>query len=272
MIIIDPSQFIDWLAKNPWLAVTIYIITVISLLLTIIFYDKGKKVKLPYYAVKSYNIIKDLDSTIDLLEVLYSGKRIENFTATKIAFWNAGNDTINSDDITSTNPLTINITEGYKILNAKILQVIEPANQFEIDIIDDMSIGIHFDYLDKNQGAIIQLLHTGKSEKDIEIKGKIKGVGEPIRKSARISHDSISLFNLVIIYGFSIFLFLLLINMIFNILIEFMNGNIADIYEIIFGIILFTIIISFCWGLAYLLLRQTLLPKGFKIFEEEIFN
>ena len=161
------SQFIEWLATNPKLNFTI---AIIGLFLAIFFYIKSKKVKLPYYAISSQNIVRDLVSRIDSLEMLYAGERIENLTATKIAFWNAGNDTIKREDIPDKAPLTINVKKGYKILNAIILHFIEKSNEFSIHISDDKShITIDFEYLDKNEGVIIQLLHTGRSEQVLKL-------------------------------------------------------------------------------------------------------
>ncbi|MCZ7363103.1 MAG: hypothetical protein O8C58_07200, partial [Candidatus Methanoperedens sp.] len=112
------------------------------------------------------------------MEMLYAGERIENLTATKIAFWNAGNVTISSNDFASKKPFTIKVKEckilrtepytvsvktGYKILDVKKLYY-NPINQVEIKCSKDKSqIKINFEYLAKNEGAIIQLLHTGKS-------------------------------------------------------------------------------------------------------------
>ncbi len=41
---------------------------------------------------------------------------------------------------------------------------------------------MNFGYLDKNEGAVFQLLHTGKSGQDIEIHGRIKSFGEITQK------------------------------------------------------------------------------------------
>ncbi len=251
------SQFIEWLATNPKLNFTI---AIIGLFLAIFFYIKGKKVKLPYYAIRSHNIVRDLVSRIDSLEMLYAGERIENLTATKIAFWNAGNDTIKREDIPDKAPLTVTVKKGYKILEAKILHFIEEANQFSIPISEDKShISIYFEYLDKNQGVIIQLLHTGKSKQDIEINGKIKGFGIPKRKNATIVFNSGHLIFFVFCFGIPVYI----IGM------GVANGGIfeATIGEII--VIAFFFILF--WGFGFLILSQ-ILPKGFKKFEEEILS
>jgi len=235
------------------------VITIMSLFSTIILYIKSKKVKLPCYAVRSYRIIGDLIKDVDLLKIYYSGEAIENLTATKIAFWNAGNDTLNWEDISKSTSLSINVGEGYKILDAKILKVIEPANQFMIYIAEDKShINMHFEYLDKDQGAIIQLLHTGISENDVKILGKIKGVGEPkqIKYTGR-SRDCLPSTVLIFWLGFPIL----------PMIIGIINGNlfVENIFEDVINTALF---LMMWWGLLYFILK-TMLPKGFKIFEEE---
>jgi hypothetical protein len=256
------SQFIDGLAMNPWLIIIGFIITIISLLLAVIFYVRGKKVKLPYYAFNSHNIVRDLVSRIDHLDILYHGEPIENLTATKMAFWNAGNDTINCKDIARADPLTVVAKEGYKILDAKIVNVINTANQFSITPpADERShININFDYLDHNEGAIIQLLHTGKSGKDIEIHGTIKGFGKPLLKSATTARDSISLIRI----GFFFFAFPVFITVL-----SAANGR---FYEEIKFIIFIFILYGGSAGLILYLISKQSLPKGFKKFEEEILS
>jgi hypothetical protein len=67
--------------------------------------------------------------------MLYAGERIENLTAIKIAFWNAGNDTIKGQDIKK--PLTVNVENGYKILKADQFHIIDNENKFSINLSDD---------------------------------------------------------------------------------------------------------------------------------------
>lgn len=183
------SQLVEWLGTNPWWGFVSFIIGVLAVLVAIILSFKSKRVKLPCYAVRSRNIVKDLVSKFDALETLYSGQTIENLTVTKILFWNAGRDTIHRGDIAV--PLTVHVSESYKILDAKILSSKEPANKFSIDTSADQSSSIlNLDYVDKDEGVVIQLIHTGRSGKDIEFDGKIKGAGELIKKTVPQSDRS----------------------------------------------------------------------------------
>ena len=178
------SDFIEWLATNPWFAIISFVVAILGVVLTAVLYIRSRKVKLPCYAMRSFNIVKDLVVKVKSLEIMYSGEPIRNLTATKMAFWNGGRDTIRREDIASANPLTVRARKGIKIFDAKILHVKNPTNRFTIALTPDQSrIAIGFEYLDKDEGGIIQFLHTGKSKKDVEIAGTLIGVGNPIRKS-----------------------------------------------------------------------------------------
>ena len=85
---------------------------------------------MPFYANRSINIVEDLVSRFESLKMLYSGQPIKNLTVTKTAFWNGGRDTIKGEDVASADPLSVHVKKGCKILNAKILYIKNPANQF----------------------------------------------------------------------------------------------------------------------------------------------
>lgn len=46
-----------------------------------------------------------------------------------------------------------------------------------------------FDYLAKNEGGVIQIIHTGYLAKDVDIKGNIKGVSNAVLKTLE-TYDS----------------------------------------------------------------------------------
>ena len=252
------SQFAEWLSVNPWLlSVASIIIALLGVTLTIIFFIKSKKIKLPYYAVRSVNLVRDMVSSIESLEMLYSGEHIENLTATKIALWNAGHDTINSQDIASAAPLTVHI-KGGKILDAKVDQTKNPANNFSVDIADDKSSAtIQFDYIDKNEGVVIRLFHTGRSSEDIEIRGKIKGVGKPIP----ILVPPPPLFELAIMC------FIVPIILIAS-LILLLSGIPVKPKIVLILIIASAIFLITFWGQGFYHLKRRR-PQGFEVFEEE---
>lgn len=134
---------------------------------------------MPCYTKRSINIFRNFVSKIEHLKIIYFNQQIENLTITKILFWNRGYETINRLDIPQLDPLTIRVKNGLEILDAKIIYMNNPANQFSLIFSDDISyITLEFDYVDKDEGAIVQVMHTGTSESDVQISGTIKGAGK----------------------------------------------------------------------------------------------
>lgn len=158
-----------------------FISTTIGIILLLIFYFKSKRIRKPKFFVWSFNLIKDASKKLKKLEVIYSKKKIENLTVTKIAFWNDGKETIRKDDIPQAAPLKIVINNKYKILEAEVIKRTNEENLVKVIKKNNKSIIVTFDYLDKGEGATIQVIHTGQSSEDINFIGKIKGAGPPKR-------------------------------------------------------------------------------------------
>ena len=97
-----------------------------------------------------------------------------------MAIWNSGNITINNTDIVKTRELTFATDEENVILDAEILGVSEETNKFSLLFIDNKTVKLIFDYLDKKDGIVIQIIHTGLSE-NLLLSCKIKG-GLPLKQ------------------------------------------------------------------------------------------
>lgn len=177
------AELATWLSLNPWLTILSFLLTLLSVILAIAFFIRSKRAKEPRFAIRSFNLVRDFVGRLEALEMLYAGQRIGNLTVTKIAFWNNGAETMNQEDIASADPLVAKLKEEYTILDASVLFMKNDANQFSIDVSEDGSqLLLTFDYLDKDEGAVIQILHTGKSSKDVELSGTIKGGGKPFQQ------------------------------------------------------------------------------------------
>ena len=155
------------------------IVGVLSLIIAIILYYKGKKIKSPVYLSRTTRLInRDIDQ-IDKLEILYDGVKQPALTITKFAFWNKGRETIHSQDLTSKDQLRIEIEDEYSILSCDILTQTKKANDFRTEITEDKkSIIISFDYLDYLDGVVLKIRHTGSDRNDLAMKGSIIGARE----------------------------------------------------------------------------------------------
>jgi len=258
------SLLLEWLEIPPWFSILSIILGFSSFVWGIYSYLKSRRVKSPCYAVRSFNIISKI-SKIKELEIFYSGQAIENLTATKIMFWNAGRETINSQDIPDADPITVYAKEGHKILVASVLQVKKDANMFSIPVCDQSHVQLHFDYVDKDEGAVIQIFHTGKSSEDIEIRGTVKGA-ERLREIVPVP---ISRWLVVLGVGRWLFVALLVafaMAVIFSPTIQ--KETTYPILVILLASITTVIMISEVKsGLSDILRRR--IPKGFDAFKEE---
>lgn len=145
------------------------------------FYKKSIWIKEPVYSIKSNNIVSGSISKFENLKVLYKDREIENLTISKILFFNRGNETITSNDLKTINPIKFG-SETSRVLDASLIQVNNHSNNIKVDFNKDTEyIDIDFDYLDHNQGFVVQVIHTGTSSVDLDLEGAIIGVQKPIR-------------------------------------------------------------------------------------------
>jgi hypothetical protein len=178
----------------------------IGIILAVIFYYKSRKIKRPVYTLSSFNLFNSELKKIENLEVKYLGKTIKNLTATKFIFWNAGKGTIDRNDIPEMSRLSIKTKGDVILYGAEVIYATDNTNQVQLLRKEHGNeIIIDFEYLDYYQGAIIKILHSGDSSVDLEILGKVKGVGnfkiseinpveEPIANRIMLSIFTIVLF------------------------------------------------------------------------------
>ena len=176
-------QFIKQISNNPLWTLGGFIVAFISIILVVILHKRSQRTKKPTFLIRSSNLVSDFSSKLAKLQILYSSKEIENLTVSKIAFWNDGAQTIDSRDVAEADPLRIVLKEEYNILDVSVIHAKNEANRFDVLPFEEgHSIKIAFDYLDKDEGGVIQIIHTGKISSDIEIAGIVKGVGKPRRR------------------------------------------------------------------------------------------
>lgn len=171
----------DWISLMKIVNPIDVILFIATVFFTMYLYILTRKEKRPCYVMRS----------VKNIPLSHQGIEIENLTITKALFWNDGRDTIRFEDIAQADPLRFTIEENGNILDAKIIQVRTEANQFQINVSENnLCAVVSFDFIDKDEGAVFQLLHTGKSFRDIKFTGRIKGGGTPSRKISFLERTS----------------------------------------------------------------------------------
>lgn len=173
----DIDAWIVEFVANPWIGALSFVAAIASIFLAIFFYIKSNQGIGPVYAIRNANLIKDLDSRLKPLVMLYNQKSISTLSVARIAFWNNGRKTISITDIATTEPLKVRCLDAdAEILDASIIQVKNSANQFAlVELAAGKEYSVNFEYLDKNEGIVIQVIHTGDRRDAISLEGTFKG-------------------------------------------------------------------------------------------------
>lgn len=154
-----------------------FAVGVIALILSVIFYIRGKKRKLLFYRITSTQLISKKITTIPGLSILLNGQPIENLSSTQIEFTNSGNQVINSSDFALLEPLSI-VVDGqfYNLEHSCEVSSSSPNSIPQIESVNDWTANIKFDFLKPKQSITIALFHSGTILIIGELKdGKISG-------------------------------------------------------------------------------------------------
>lgn len=165
---------LEKLMDSPIAWTVLAVLAVLSFFYAIYCQHKNKEKKEFSYLKQSNNLIRKKKSKFEKLSVSYDGQEIEDLCITKFTIWNSGNKTLNDVDIVKNKELTIATCDDDKILDVELIICSEETNEFRIVKIDERTVKIMFDYVDKKDGVVIQIIHTGTSD-SINIKCKIKG-------------------------------------------------------------------------------------------------
>lgn len=143
---------------------------------------KSKEKKEISYIVYSHEIVQAGENVIPKFQVSYCGQPIQNLTISRFAIWNSGNKLLNSTDVVDTKPITSN-EGGPDILDVSIIKCSEESNKFTVDKKSPHCAELRFDYMNRQDGIVVQILHTGSVE-DIFFTGLVKG-GEKLKNTGK---------------------------------------------------------------------------------------
>jgi len=148
----------------------------------------------PVFQYRSLNLIeKEKQALPSDVEIFFRGKKVSRLTKTYIIFWNSGKSTLYGKDIVDDDPLRFSFGKDAEILRARIPKITKKMNKFEarINPKSPNEVIINFDYLDPNDGAVIEILHTS-IQRTPECKGTIRGVPKGILNWGRLPYDVLS--------------------------------------------------------------------------------
>ena len=153
------------------ISITLGILGIIS---GLYFYINSKKERIPKYQITGFNLISNNITSLEKIKISYDNETIDNLYLTKFSFWNSGHETIRSEDFVKANPFQIKIKDEFKIYGANI-EKHNFNNEVKILVKKGKLIALKFDYLDKNEGFIINIYSSAKKTSDFSVHGNFKG-------------------------------------------------------------------------------------------------
>ncbi len=165
---------IEFLA-TPWLATIIAIISVIA---AVFFYVRSKRVKRLAYQLGEITVVGGSNAAFPKeVKIQFEGRKVDCVTVSRVVLWNAGNVTINGSEIVASDPLRLQLTADGEILKVDILKVSREVNEIRLLPKNDSRniVSVVFDYLDPNDGATLQVLHSA-TRGGIICEGTIRGL------------------------------------------------------------------------------------------------
>jgi hypothetical protein len=173
------EELLKTLSEHPFVPIGGILLGIIGIVLAVIFYVKSRRVSKVRYDCTGRFLVEGLSGALDGIEVRYKGSSQERITVSRFVFWNAGTETIRSADFTD-DILRIECKQGITILDHRIVDANDETNKIETGTVASNEYGgiffeVHFDYLDSNDGAVIQIVHDGDDLTRFSLAGSLKG-------------------------------------------------------------------------------------------------
>lgn len=178
------QNFLDALSPG-WIGT---LIGIIGLIIAFATYLLTRKRTILSYGAQGISLIGTSDAKLSSdLTVQYKGIDVPRLTKSIIVFWNEGENTINSSDIVPSDLLYIDVGENSKILSVSTAKSSRLVTQIDcqINVLDSSKARLNFEYLDPQDGGVIEVLHTGEN-KLIKLSGTIKGQPSGIKNHGMI--------------------------------------------------------------------------------------
>lgn len=152
------------------------IFAIISFVAAIYLYFKGKRsVSLAYQRSELPLIGQRKTEHQSDLEVRFSGIVVPRVTVSKFVIWNNGTDTINGRDIVDSDPISLLLRGSGNILRATVSNQSREVCDFSVSIVEPKKLIISFDYIDPQDGCVLEILHSDEPG-NLDLIGTVRGI------------------------------------------------------------------------------------------------
>ena len=142
------------------------IVSIITGSITVLNFIKNRKNKrIPSYTLMTKSFIPSECGNLNDLKISYKNIDIESFSVTTFAFWNNGKKELSFKDYGKTPPYLS--SDKFKILDYSMLDIYDNSFINLKEEFCDNKLSFNYNIISQNQGFVVKVLHTGKTNKDI---------------------------------------------------------------------------------------------------------
>ena len=136
-------------------------VTFISLFMAYYFFKRSARKKEVLYTKASVKVFQNCNKKISDFVSQYKNKSVNSITVTRYLVWNNSSQAIRKNDIAPRDPFQFSVNSSYEILNAKIIYLKDSLNGFMLSELKKTNnfTKLSFDFINENEGAIIQIIH-----------------------------------------------------------------------------------------------------------------
>ncbi len=139
-----------------------------ALAISYVFYRLSTRERRPVY-MKSGSPVVTAGGEI---EVLFNGDKVPRVTRTIAFFWNAGRESIRSEDVRE--PVTFRVEDG-RLLRATLLKATRAEIHSALSVEGDTAV-FSFSHLDRGDGCCLEIMHTGEDLLGVSVSAVVVGV------------------------------------------------------------------------------------------------
>lgn len=170
------------LLEKPWVGSLLGLAGLLGLPLAVYLYFLAKRSAALSYQLREFSVVGGRTAEFpEELEIRFAGEQVDQVTATEIVLWNSGNTTIDGSQIVLMDPLRVQVSSGV-ILKPTIIRQTRPVIGAVVSMGEAANVGnIGFDFLDPNDGFVVQFVHSG-ARGEMEIIGTVKELPKGLSK------------------------------------------------------------------------------------------
>jgi len=146
------------------------------------FYLKARERIDPRYLLQHEPLVGSSSGAMAEVSVSFRGNKVTNLNRCILAIWNRGTRVITRDAVPEHDKIEVQLPDNTVVLGAGVAWSTRPAINLSASIDEAKSaVNVAFDFLDRNDGGLIEILYHGDPKASPSLKGSIMGAPRGIR-------------------------------------------------------------------------------------------